>query len=80
LKTKPLGRWIGKHPQEQLQTVFLFNEAGPPNCPARNPGEFYLREKEVGAVHAQQSLIGTEQLPEERILELARSSCASAPG
>jgi hypothetical protein len=43
--------------------------------PGQGTGEFHLlRGKEVIALRSQQSLIRTEQLPEERILELARSA------
>jgi DNA helicase HerA-like ATPase len=42
--------------------------------PGQGTGEFYLvREREVAAVLSQPSLISTVQLPEERILELARA-------
>jgi hypothetical protein len=47
--------------------------------PTLGTGRFYLmREREVGALQAQPSLMATEQLPEERILELARASRAKA--
>ncbi|HZU35707.1 MAG TPA: DUF87 domain-containing protein, partial [Gemmataceae bacterium] len=43
--------------------------------PGQAMGQFHLlRGKEVVAVHSRPSLIRTEQLPEERILELARSA------
>ena len=41
--------------------------------PGQGTGQFYLvREREVAAVQSEPSLIPTAQLPEERILELAR--------
>jgi DNA helicase HerA-like ATPase len=42
--------------------------------PGQQTGEFYLlRERTVSAVRTEPSLIETRQLPEQRILELARS-------
>jgi hypothetical protein len=42
--------------------------------PGQQTGEFYLiREREVIPIHTEPSLIPTAQLPEDRILELARS-------
>ncbi len=41
--------------------------------PAQQTGEFYLmREKEIIALKSARSLIETKQVPETRILELAR--------
>jgi DNA helicase HerA-like ATPase len=41
--------------------------------PGQGTGQFYLvREREILPVQIEPSLIGTSQLPEERILELAR--------
>jgi hypothetical protein len=41
--------------------------------PGQQTGQFYLvRDREVVAIQAQRSLIDTQQLPEARILELAR--------
>jgi hypothetical protein len=41
--------------------------------PGQGTGQFYLvREREVVAVQSEPSLIPTAQLPEDRILELAR--------
>jgi hypothetical protein len=148
-----VSRWIGKHPQGQLQAVFLFDEADQylpalrqpaTKAPIENllkrarsagvglmlatqsPGDFdykcrdtirtwlvgrvkeqtalnklkpmlsecktdlaaklpgqgtgqflLLRERDVCALQALPSLVATEQLPEERILELARASRSS---
>ncbi len=48
--------------------------------PGQDTGEFYLvRGREVGALRTSPSLIATEQLPEGRILELARGALAGAP-
>ncbi|HEX5271560.1 MAG TPA: helicase HerA-like domain-containing protein, partial [Gemmataceae bacterium] len=48
--------------------------------PAQGTGQFHLvREKEARPVQAAPSLIVTEQLPEERILELARMTRESHP-
>jgi energy-coupling factor transporter ATP-binding protein EcfA2 len=45
--------------------------------PAQGTGEFYLmREREVLGLRTAPSLIRTEQLPEDRILELARGAVA----
>jgi hypothetical protein len=42
-------------------------------------GEFYLvRESSVTAVHSDQSFIRTEQVPENKIAELARRSILNA--
>jgi len=42
--------------------------------PGQEMGQFYLlREKEVIALHTEPCLIATEQVPEDRILELART-------
>ena len=44
-------------------------------------GEFYLvRESDVLAIRADRNLVPPEQLPEERILELARPGAASGRG
>jgi DNA helicase HerA-like ATPase len=143
-----VGRWIGKNPRDQLQAVFLFDEADQylpavrqpatkapmenllrrarsagvglllatqspgdfdykcrenirawlvgrikedtalnklkpmlsdfpadivTKLPSQETGQFYLlREKEVRALRSHPSLMATEQLAEERILELAR--------
>ena len=41
--------------------------------PGQGTGQFYLvREREVVAVQSEPSLLPTAQLPEDRILELAR--------
>lgn len=53
-------------------------EAGRVDAAAKLPGQatgefFLIREGEVLAVKAKPSLIETRQLPEERILQLARS-------
>ena len=43
--------------------------------PGQGTGQFYLvREREVAAVQCESSLIPTAQLPEDRILELARAA------
>jgi len=43
--------------------------------PGQGTGQFYLvREREVAAVQCEPSLIPTAQLPEDRILELARAA------
>jgi hypothetical protein len=43
--------------------------------PNQGTGQFYLlREKEVCSLRTQPSLVATEQLPEEKILALARAS------
>jgi hypothetical protein len=43
--------------------------------PGQGVGQFYLaREREVTAIQSRQSLVPTAQLPEDRILELARAA------
>jgi hypothetical protein len=47
--------------------------------PSQTVGQFYLvREREVAPVQTERSLIATAQLPEERILEIARATAADA--
>jgi hypothetical protein len=49
--------------------------------PTQGTGEFHLlREKEVVALKTEPSLIETKQLPEQRILEIARVGPAAAAG
>jgi hypothetical protein len=45
------------------------------NLPSQETGQFHLlREQEVCALTTWRSLVSTEQLPEEHILEMARAS------
>ena len=47
--------------------------------PGQGTGQFYLvREREVAAVQSEPSLIPTAQVPEDRVLELARSARSAA--
>jgi hypothetical protein len=49
--------------------------------PGQEAGQFYLlREKDVAPVQVEPSLVATAQLPEDRILELARDSRAGGVG
>jgi hypothetical protein len=47
--------------------------------PAQGTGELYpMREREVLGLRTAPSLVRTEQLPEDRILELARATPGAA--
>jgi energy-coupling factor transporter ATP-binding protein EcfA2 len=73
-----VGRVKEKTALDKLKGMFAESKLDvAAKLPGQGTGEFYLmREREVGAVRTAPSLIATEQLPEDRILELARGARA----
>jgi DNA helicase HerA-like ATPase len=75
--------WLVGRVKEQVAISKLkpMLEAGRVDAASRLPGQeagqFYvLRERDVTPLRAEPSLIPTTQVPEDRILALARASCA----
>ncbi len=75
-----VGRVKEKTAQDKLKGMFAESKLDvTAKLGGQGTGEFFLmREREVCAVRTAPSLIATEQLPEGRILELARGAHATA--
>jgi DNA helicase HerA-like ATPase len=75
IRTWFAGRVREKVALDKLKTLFSESSVdAAARLPGQGIGEFHLlQDKKVSALRAQRSLIVTEQLPDDRILELARS-------